>query len=188
MKLLQNKTFAIITMILCIIIGTLIGSHNSLSKLSSKAEAIFFSGVNNDGISIESDLNRRSELARNLVTVASSYLPKDSEPLNAVSTARDYLNTATSISEKYDANKALDEAVYSLYSLLETQGITEKDELINNYSKNPSRIYTDFRSFGDTITHDKYNEYAKEFNYILESFPANILGKLTMIKPLELFK
>lgn len=188
MKLLQNKTTAILIMIVMILAGTLIGSHNSLAKLSSKAENVFYSGINNDGLCIQSDLDKRSELARNLVTVASSYLPQDSAALTAVSSARDQLKNASSIKDKSDANKALDEAVFNLYSILEKDGITEKDELVNNFSKNPTRIYTDFRSFGDTIKHDKYNDYAKEFNEVITGFPANILSRLTLIKPLELFK
>lgn len=187
MKILQNKSFAIFTMVIMIVMGSLIGSHNSLSRLYSKAENIFYSGVNNDGLSIQSDLDKRSELARNLVTVASSYIPQDSVALISVTEARDELKTATSIKEKAKANKALDEAVFNLYSLLDTKGITENEELINNFSKNPTRIYTEFKSFGDTIKHDKYNEYAKEFNNILSSFPANLLSKATFIKPLELF-
>ena len=188
MKLFQNKIIAMVIMVVMIASGTLIGSHNSLSKLANKVEDIFYSGVNGDGLSIQSDLDKRSDLARNLITVSSPYLPQDSEELKAVSSARDQLKNAISIHDKYDANKALDEAVFNLYSSLEKEGITAKDELINNYSKNPTRIYTDFRSFGDTITHDKYNEYAKEFNSILNGFPANILSKITLVKPLELFK
>lgn len=187
MKLLQNKTIAIVIMVIMIASGTFIGSHNSLSKLSKAAENVFYYGVNGDGLCIESDLNKRSELARNLLTVSSPYIPQDSAALKEVASARDDLKAASSIKEKYDANKDLDEAVFNLYSALEKDGITEKDELVNNFSKNPTRIYTDFRSFGDTIKHDKYNDYAKEFNGILVSFPANVLSKVTSVKPLELF-
>lgn len=188
MKILQNKTFAIFTMVIMIVMGTLIGSHNSLSRLSNKAENIFYAGENKDGLSIQSDLDKRSELARNLVTVASAYLPQDTVALTAVTSAREELKNATSIKEKAKANKTLDEAVFNLYSLLDTEGITENEKLINNFSKNPTRIYTEFKSFGDTIKHDKYNEYAKEFNNILSSFPSNMLSKATFIKPLELFQ
>lgn len=188
MKLLDNKPTAILIMVIMILAGTFIGSHNSLSKLSNKAENVFYSGVNNDGLCIQSDLDKRSELARNLVTVSSSYLPSDTAALTSVAAAREQLKNASSIEAKSSANKALDEAVFNLYSMLENQGITEKEELINNFSKNPTRIYTDFRSFGDTIKHDKYNDYAKDFNNVLEGFPANLLSKLTFIEPLELFK
>lgn len=188
MKVLQNKATAVLVMVVMIAAGTLIGSHNSLSKVATKAQNIFYTGVNNDGLSIESDLNTRSELARNLATVASAYLPSDSIALASISTARDNLKSASTIKEKAAANKALDEAVFTLYSLLEKDGITNKEELVSNFSKNPTRIYTDFRSFGDTIKHDKYNEYALEFNEILTTFPSNLLSKVTFIKPLELFK
>lgn len=188
MKLLQNKPTAILIMIVMILAGTLIGSHNSLARLSNKAESVFYSGVNNDGLCIQSDLDKRSELARNLVAVSSSYLLQDSTALTLVSSARDQLEAASTIQEKSEANKALEEAVFNLYSLLDKEGITKKEELINNFSKNPTRIYTDFRSFGDTINHDEYNDYAKEFNEVLTGFPSNMLSKLTFIKPLELFK
>lgn len=90
MKLLNNKPTAILIMLIMILAGTFIGSHNSLSKLSSKAENTFYAGVNNDGLSIQSDLDKRSELARNLVTVSSSYLPADTDVLTSVTSARDH--------------------------------------------------------------------------------------------------
>lgn len=188
MNVLQNKNFAKLTMILMIIAATLIGSHNSLTKLSNKAEAVFSAGINGDGLCIQSDLDKRSELARNLITVSSGYIPQDSAILKDVDSARNELKSASNINDKFDANNTLDEAVFNLYSTLEKEAITQKEELLNNFSKNPTRIYTEFRSFGDTIKHDKYNDYANEFNSALKAFPANILSKLTFVKSLELFQ
>lgn len=188
MSILQNKNFAKLTMILMIIVAILIGSHNSLTKLSDKAEAVFYEGINGDGLCIQSDLDKRSELARNLVTVSSAYVPQDSPLLKNVESARSELKSASDIDDKFDANNTLDEAVFNLYSTLEKEGITQKEELLNNFSKNPTRIYTEFRSFGDTIKHDKYNSCANEFNSALKVFPANILSKFTFVNSLQLFE
>ncbi len=188
MTILENKTFAKIAMVFLIIAATLIGSHNSLTKLSDKAESIFYNGVNGDGLCIQSDLNKRFELARNLITVSSPYLLPDDAAISDVEEARNELNGATTINEKYKANNNLEETMFNLYSTLEKQGITQKEELLNNFSKNPTRIYTEFRSYGDTIKHDEYNDYANDFNGALKNFPANILSKLTFVKSLELFQ
>lgn len=188
MSILENKSIAIIAMVLLIIASILIGSHNSLTKLSSRAESMFFNGINGDGLCIQSDLDKRLEFSRNLVTVSKGYLsPNDSSIIN-VETARNQLKKATTINDKYKANKNLDEAMFNLYTTLENQGITENEELLNNFSKNPTRIYSEFSSYGDTIKHDKYNEYANDFNGALKNFPANILSKVTFVKSLELFQ
>lgn len=188
MTILENKTVAKVAMISLIIAATLIGSHNSLTKLSNKAESIFYTGVNGDGLCIQSDLDKRFEYARNLITISIAYLSPEDIAIIDVETARNELKKAETINKKYIANNSLEESMFNLYNTLEKQGITQKEELLNNFSKNPSRIYSEFRSFGDTIKHDKYNDYANDFNIALKNFPANILGKLTFVKSLELFQ
>lgn len=172
MNLFKNKAFAIITMIVMIIASILIGSHRSLTGVSVDASNVFINGTNGDGMGIQNDLNQRFELSGNLVKIAGNYLDMNNSIFKTISDSRNSLTTAQTPKEKYNANIKLTEAVNELYTLLGKENLSDKDERYRN----------------DTIGHDKYNEYAKKFNDTLKQFPANILSKLTFVKPLELFQ
>jgi hypothetical protein len=182
MNLFKNKTFSIIIMIVMIIASILIGSHRSLTGLSVDASNVFISGANGDGMGIQNDLNQRFELSGNLVKITDNYIDINNSIFKTISDARSSLTTAETPKEKYNANIKLTEAVNELYTLLGKENLSDKDERYRN------SIYSDFCSRNDTIGHDKYNEYAKKFNDTLKQFPANILSKLTFVKPLELFQ
>lgn len=182
MNFLKNKTFAIVIMILMIISSILIGSHRSLTSLSNDASNVFVNGVNGDGMGIQNDLNQRFELAGNLVKIADNYIDMNNVIFKTMSDTRSNLTNAKTPKEKYSANIKLTDAVNELYTLLGKENLSDKDEKYRN------SIYADFSSRNDTIGHDKYNEYAKNFNDTLKQYPANILSKITFVKPLELFQ
>lgn len=182
MNLLKNKSFAIIVMTIMIIASILIGSHRSLTELSINASNVFINGVAGDGMSIQNDLNQRLELSSNLIKVSDNYIDASNQIFKTISDARNSLTTAETPKEKYNANIKLTEAVNELYNLLGKKNLSDKD------GRYRSSIYSDFSSRNDIISHDKYNEYAKKFNDTLKQFPANILSKLTFVKPLELFQ
>ena len=182
MSIWRNSRFAAVVMLLMIAAGTLVGSHNSLADLREKAAAVFTLGARGDGIGIQSDLNERAGIAYNLVVLARKYLPEDNALIqNAVSTAT-ALASAGGIREKSAANRALETTVKDLADVLSSLTLSAQD------ARYPQRMYTDFRSRGDAISHDPYNQAAVSFNRILSGFPAKLLGGLTGIRPLELFE
>ena len=182
MKLLKRRSVAALIMVLMILGGTLYGGHRSLMKLRDEAEAVFYNGVDGDGLGIQNDLNERVDLAYNMVTVAKRYLPEDNEAVQKVLTARDALAAAEDPEGKNAANRQLTEACIELYEALAGKSLTEKDE---EYRQ---QIYQDLSSRNDTISHDGYNQVAENFNKTLQRFPANILGSLTGVEKLELFR
>ena len=181
MGMLQKRSFAVTAMILMIIVGTLVGSHNSLQDLRGKAELVFTVGRLGDGVGIQGDLRERNDAAYNMVVIARKYLPEDNPVIRNVLDARQMLDAAASIGEKASANKKLDTAVKDLFDVLNGMSLSEQD------ARYPQRLYTDFRARGDTISHDSYNQTAARFNETLSRFPAGILGSLTGIQPLEFF-
>ena len=169
-------------MILMILCGTLIGSHNTLSDMRKEALAVFSNGIRGDGIGIQGDLNERESIAYNMVTVARRYMPEDNALIVHVLEARNALLKAASVGEKYAADQQLDKAVKGLYDVLSGMNLSQQD------SRYPGSLYTDFRSRGDTISHDPYHAEATAFNRLLAKFPAGILAGLTGVQPLELFQ
>ena len=181
MSVLRNSKIAILAMILMIVGGTLVGSHNSLMEIREDTSAIFTMGVRGDGIGIQGDLNERSAAAYNMVVIARKYLPEENALIQNVLSARLALGSSDSVREKARANRALDTAVKDLFDVLNGMTLAEQD------ARYPQRLYTDFRSRGDTISHDPYNQEAAAFNRTLSGFPAGFLGGLTGVKPLEIF-
>ena len=169
-------------MILMILVGTLVGSHNSLMHLRGEAADIFTMGARGDGIGIQGDLREREGAAYNMVVIARKYMPEDNALIENVLNARKSLESASTVKEKAAADKALATAVKDLYDVLEGMALSEQDD------RYPQRLYTDFRSRGETMSHDPYNQAAATFNRVLSAFPAGILGGLTGVRPLELFE
>ena len=182
MEILKKQSAAIAVMILMILAATLFGGHSSLAKLRGEAERVFAAGIDGDGIGIQNDLEERSAAAYNLVNIARKYLPETDASIQGVLTARDALSAAGSISDKYEADQALSDAVTDLKNKLDDVNLSEKD------APYPDRLYTNFLSRGETISHDPYNRLAAEFNAALTEFPASLLSKLTGVKSLELFR
>ena len=60
-----------------------------------------------------------------------------------------------------------------LYRTLDDASLSEKDE------KYRQRLYADFNSRNDTISHDPYYSYAADYNKLLTQFPANVIAALT---------
>lgn len=182
MNLLYRKNIGILAMVLLILFSALTGAHRGLSKLQGKAEAVFTAGEAGDGIGIQSDLNERLDLAYNMVTIGRKYLPEGDPLLEEVLSARGQLEAGKGPASKYEANSALSIAVKDLYDALKSRSLSATD------APYPDKLYAEFNSRNDTISHDPYNKLAAEFNETLQAFPANVLSKLVFIRPLELFQ
>ncbi len=181
MEKLKDKKIAVLLMILMIVLGTAFGSHRSLMKLYNSAQNIFYIGENKDGLSIQHDLEDRVEYSGYLVKVAEKYMSSDNKLIADVKSSKDALKNADTIKEKSNANYQLYSAVRALYDELGNYKLTEKDV---QYRR---EYYASFSSFGDTISGSSYNNAAREYNRVLNSFPANILGRLTAIRELDIF-
>ena len=183
MKLLENKALSILIMIVLIAGGFWLGGYRSLSGLYNDVEKIFFTGEDGDGICIENDLSERAACAVNLVTGAKKYVGESAE-VKELSDASAAMSTAAggnNISERLSADKRLETAMTALYRSLEDIGLSEKDEAYRQ------RLYADFSSRGDTISHDPYNGYAQDYNETLSRFPASLISAVTPAKEAVIF-
>lgn len=179
---MKNPRVAITIMIVAIAFSVLYGSRRSLASEAARVESVFFNGVEGDGIGIDRDLGIRIDESQNLVTIAMRYLDENDPSIKAVREARQALIDAVDLYEKHRANLKLTEAYTALGDRLARMELSEKDERYR------MGILDELKSREEIIGHDGYNEMAEEFNTLLERFPANILGRLTGIKPLVLFR
>ena len=182
MAIFRKNSIAILSMILMMSAGTLIGSHNSLVGLREKAAVVFTTGALGDGVGIQRDLRERENSAYNMVVIARKYMPEDNALIQNAVGAREALTNASSVKDKAAADRALETAVRDLFDVLNGMALSEQD------ARYPQRLYTEFRARGDTISRDPYNQGAADFNRTLAGFPAGILGRLTGVRPLELFQ
>lgn len=181
MNFFKSYTGAMTVMVVVIVLSILGGSHRSLTAERNKVEALFYSGTDGSGYSIQTDLDERCAIAANLLTVAGRYLGKDDTA--DVSAFIRQLERADSPPEKYEWNQALGEAAETLLTKLEGCALSEKDaQYVRGFR-------TDLNARADTIARDGYNGLADQFNtQVLGSFPANILSKLTFVRQAEAFR
>lgn len=177
MKILENKVVCIVLMIVLIVGGFLLGGYKGLAGQYQKAENVFFLGEDGDGICVANDMAERASSLTNMQTVAKKYLSKgDSALESAASSLNDFTQAEGDIRALFAANSGMDAAMAVLYQALDEKILSANDE------KYRQRLYADFNSRNDTISHDPYYKYAADYNEILMHFPANIIAGLTPAK------
>lgn len=189
MKILENKAVCIIIMCALIAAGLFLGGYKSLNGLYNDAAEVFFTGEYKDGICVANDMAERAAAATNMITILSGYpkfeetpgahemieeLSRAGSELSANITSQNKGNIAAAI----DANKKLDTAMNEVYHALDKQQLTAKDEQYRQ------KLFADFNSRNDTISHDSYNSCAQTYNSALSSFPGNLIASVMPVKSL----
>jgi hypothetical protein len=182
MKYLNNRKTAIRITAIAVVISILFGSHSSLIKLRDEVLQIFYQGENMNGKGIQSDIEYISDQCYNLTVVASRYMDKKDESIENVLQNRDLLSAADTPGDKYQAKEKLIEASMNLYDDLGSMILEERDQFYRDSFK------VNVASRQLIISHNSYNDHALTFNQGIKRFPANILSKLTFVKPLELYE
>lgn len=177
MKILENKAICLILMLVLIVGGFLLGGYKGLAGQYQKVEDVFFLGEEGDGICVANDMAERASALTNMQTVAQKYLAAGNGALKASSASlNDYTRAEGDIRALFAANSRMDSAMAGLYQAMEDKALSDKDE---NYRQ---RLYADFNSRNDTISHDPYYKYAADYNGILMHFPANLIAGMTPAK------
>lgn len=177
----ENRLVAWVVFAACVLFSLSFSGGRALSNLRQDIETIFYQGVNGDGLCIDRDLARRAECADNLANTASNYASIDKALVENAREASNQLAAATAISDKYQANQACQRAVEALYAAMENTALSASDDSF------AYKEYKEFQSRADTISRDFYNERAAQFNQALSAFPADLIGGLSGVKPLDLF-
>ncbi len=186
MKILENRAISIIIMVVLIIGGLLLGGYKSIGGLYSNVEDVFFLGEDKDGICVANDLSERVSAATNMTTIAYKYkeqLGTDGlQLIDNLTSAGANVNDAIfnrktgDIQKALSANKDLDTAMEALYRAMGEVALSSQDE------KYRQSLFADFNSRNDTISHDPYNSYAKEYMQLLKGFPASLIASIMPVK------
>lgn len=163
------------------VVGTCLGSHRSLEAEAYPAERYFIDGA--DGYSIQRELDNRTGLASNLLTVGSKYLSPGDEACEDLEDAIAEMDQAKTVSEKSKANQSLTAATERMDLLLDEKHLSRSDDRYR------LQIRSDLVASNQDISHSDYNELVYHYNNdVLGKFPANILAKVTGVEELEPFQ
>ena len=181
MKLLTKTPVAIIIMVVVILASGMLGCRKSLLSARKTAEDYFYSGEGGDGDSIQSDLEYIGATANNLKTIALRYKDADDQLIIDLNTTRSALTSSKTISAKYEAAQKLFDAVTALHDSLDPDKMNPTDKGFR------ASLYDDIKSAMQRISHNGYNDAAREFNDILEHFPAKLIADIAKVEPLQLY-
>lgn len=195
MRLSENRTVAWIVFALAVVFALSL-SGNALEKnaleMRDDVLAVFYTGVNQDGLSIDSDLRQRAKNADALVGIASRYPEIDAALVERAAAAQKALDEANQLPQirikaRSEANRALDQAIEDLYAALTNAALSGADR------QEARSTHDGFKSHGNTIGRDPFNELAAQYNKdarkMYAGFPAYLIGGFKGgPPPLELFQ
>lgn len=170
------KKTTIVILIVCIIL--LLAVISSYNGIISKDEE-----VDNALSTIDTQLQRRTDLIPNLVSTVKGYIQHEEEMIQLVTDARDQLASATTITEKAEANDELTSALNNLMLIVENYPDLESSEnfiqLSDELAGTENRIATARRD---------YNEAVKEYNSTIKKFPTNLMANIFGYETTEYFE
>ena len=155
----------IVGVVLVILVLTGIGSYN---KMTTGRE-----NVDTKLSDVDVYLQRRADLIPNLVSTVKGYVQHEEKVISDITTARENLVNAKSMSEKANANQELSNAINALMVVVEnypdlkanTNFINLQDELAGT----ENRISTARRDYNDAV---------KSYNSLIIKFPNHILASM----------
>jgi hypothetical protein len=182
MTYIKKRNIAIWITVGIICFSILFGTRSSLTELRQDALEIFYQGEKRDGKGIDSDLEYISAQCYNLTVVAGRYLDPADGNITGVLDYREKLSEADTPGSKFREKENLLQAALNLYDVLGGLELSEKDQYYRE------SVPVNIESRQRIISHSSYNQKAQRFNRSMEAFPANILGRMVLVKPLELYE
>ena len=182
MAIFKSKKTAIVVCILLVLVAVLFGSHRSLNALRTDALKVYTNG-DETGLSILANMNSIQEYAAALLKNAAAYYDKNDAAFAAVQTAYGQLTAADAepLSQRQALNALLDACTALQLDYTGSNAVPQ------DAAKALTRSINDIISMKDQIRHSGYNTLAADFNAVLDTFPAGLLGSLTGVQPLPLF-
>lgn len=152
-----------------------IATYNSLIILKTRIQEAL------SGIDVQ--LKRRADLIPNLVETVKGYAKHEKEVFENVTKARSALLSASSLSEKADANNQLSGALKSLFAVAESY-----PEL--KASTNFQDLQRQLEDTEDKVAYSRqfYNSNVLDFNAKVQVFPTNIIANMFGFKSFDFFQ
>lgn len=174
---MKKGTIIILSVVAVIIllVAMLGGKYNSLVDKSEKVDKEY------SNISVQ--LERRADLIPNLVSTVKGYTSHETEIINSITTARENLIKANTVSEKSKANDELSTALNALMVVVENYPDLKSSEnfiqLSDELAGTENRIATSRRDYNDAVT---------DYNTTVKKFPTNIIANMFNFKEKDYFE
>ena len=151
--------------IVVLIIASIGGSYNGLVAKKEKADR--------ELSNIDVQLERRADLIPNLVSTVKGYTSHEGEIIDKITSARENLLKANTISEKSTANNELTSALNALMVVVENYPDLKSSQnfiqLADEIAGTENRVATARRDYNDAVT---------SYNTAIKTFPTNILANM----------
>lgn len=163
---MKNSKIGLIVLAIIIVIAVvLIAGYNGIVSASEE--------VDNKFATIDTQLQRRADLIPNLVNTVKGYADQEKDVINSVTTAREKLVGANSVSAKAEADQELTNALSRLLVIVENYPDLKSSQnfmqLSDELAGTENRIATARRD---------YNEAVKSYNLKIKKFPSNIMANM----------
>lgn len=155
---------AVVVLLAVIIVCWAIGARNSFVTLKNKVEEAF--------ATIDVYLKKRYDLIPNLVETVKGYAKHESETLEKVIAARNNAASATTTSEKIEANANLSNAIKSINVVAERYPELKANANFMDLSNQLKGIEAELAN-----ARKYYNAMVKTFNTDKDLFPKSIIAK-----------
>lgn len=166
--------YIIIGIIVVILIAIII-MYNNLVGLKMRVKNAFSQ--------IDTQLKRRFDLIPNLVETVKGYASHEQETFEKVITARNSFASATSVTDKSQANNMLNETLKSIFALAENYPELKANE-------NFSALQIELASTEDKVAYARqfYNDTVQMYNTAIMTFPTNIFANMLNFKEESFFE
>ena len=163
---MKNSKIGLIVLAIIIVIAVvLIAGYNGIVSASEE--------VDNKFATIDTQLQRRADLIPNLVNTVKGYADQEKDVINSVTTAREKLVGANSVTAKAEADQELTNALSRLLVVVENYPELKSSQnfiqLSDELAGTENRIATARRD---------YNEAVKTYNLKIKKFPSNVMANM----------
>ena len=178
MRITENRIIAGVVCVVCALVSMVVIVGCKLNSRFSEVNDYFLEGED-ERHNMEAYLDRSAEYAGDLAQEAKRYLVYDEEIDAVIELSEALASRNGPAAPRYENYSALSDAVEDLYTQLQIAG---------SYEETGVKIaYGDFKSAADMIKRDPYHERAKEYNELIDAFPAGMLAALWNAGPADTF-
>ena len=182
MKLLKKNSTAAAVFVLAVLLSIFISGHIKLESEAEKVLDVFYEGERKDGLSIYSDLKDLVDETRNILSLAQKVTDPSASELVALNHAITSYQSAQTPQEYYQVYSSIVANIEDVSALFVLY--CENDQYMEMFEDSAAV----FASKMNTISYDPYNRYVREYQKLLEKFPAGLIAKLTNVSEVSAFE
>lgn len=143
-----------------------VGIYNRLVKLGTLVDEAW------SGIDVQ--LKKRYNLIPNLVETVKGYASHEKETFENVTKARSQAQNASTVEDQQVAENQLNKSLLNLFAVAEQYPELKANENFLDLQKQLSAIESDIEK-----SRRYYNGTTRDYNILIDSFPSNIIAKMT---------